>query len=292
MAKNYKEQLNSIRSSVPRVTKNGLLPNVNQLGRDGEDHINVGRYGHTRIGKDLDFETAANFNHDVLGSFRSINSLWYFLKANVNDDRIRRMTLSEVRGFIYNECGGVRKIVPNFFGVILHSIYLRIKADKGLFNEVVRSKKPFDMYRELPSGLRERLEIAYWLVPGLEKVREALRNDVEPDLSDYLDSDPSDIYGPVIAMLQEPPPRDPKQKSAPREKSALTSKPAQSEVSAPVVAGEAKEVDVVEHIEPALAPVSVEEPVAAPSVEVEAPATEAENTEDEAAPDTRFELPA
>lgn len=197
---NLREQLETVRPAV-KVTAPSLPPNVNAIGEDGVEHINIFRQGKTEIGRMLDFDHVQTFEHPQLGSFRSMYSLWYFLKAKITDDRLRKMVASETRRHVHEHCGGLRKEVPNFRGVVMHSAYLRIKANKKLTALMVNSSLPFDCYRTMPSGIRERLDMAYWVASAYEEIRTALKEKREPDFSPYLDKRGSDLYEGVLKQI-------------------------------------------------------------------------------------------
>ena len=66
-------------SSASRQTH--FTRSVNELGMDGEDHINIHGKAKTELGRYIDFGHMHWIEHPVLGSFRSIYSLWSILKA-------------------------------------------------------------------------------------------------------------------------------------------------------------------------------------------------------------------
>jgi hypothetical protein len=214
---------------------------VNELGMDGEDHINIHGKAKTELGRYIDFGHMHWIEHPVLGSFRSIYSLWSFLKAKQRDDQLRRMPIQLARKHIQEYCGGTRDKVPNFRAIILDTFYHRLKVDRHLQKLFLESSLPFDNYRTLDSGIRERFEQCYWIVPAIEMIRTAMKNGQEPDFSPYI-HEGTDIYGAILKeMVPEMKIEEPKSKKR-REVSDLdlnketrTKAPTQEEVKEAVI---------------------------------------------------------
>jgi len=194
----YRDQLRSV---TPFLLKTSGPANAGAWKKDGEDHINIGRSATTELGYRLDFDHPRAFVHPILGSFKSLQTLGYFLRAKQANDHIRTLARHELRDFVYDHCGGLRGNVPNYRAVMMHSAYLRLKACAGYDVQMVKSTLPFDSYRTLPSGIRERFEISPWLINGYEEIRRALREGREPDFEDLMDKGSTDIYAGVIKML-------------------------------------------------------------------------------------------
>ena len=89
---------------------------------DGVDHICIDRKAATELGRALSTGTDINWSHPVLGFFRSLDNLWYFLSVGKPHDALRRMQRREAIEFARNECGGLA-YYPNIEAVFLDSIY-------------------------------------------------------------------------------------------------------------------------------------------------------------------------
>lgn len=104
--KSPREQLLDVRSALVGGQKPRIPTNASSWEADGVDHINISRYGKTPLGKMLDMDHIRNFEHPLLGPFKTMNSLWFFLRARQPNDHIRVLNNPELRGFVFNSCGG------------------------------------------------------------------------------------------------------------------------------------------------------------------------------------------
>ena len=199
--KSPREQLLDVRSALVGGQKPRIPTNASSWEADGVDHINISRYGKTPLGKMLDMDHIRNFEHPLLGPFKTMNSLWFFLRARQPNDHIRVLNNPELRGFVFNSCGGVKSGVPNFRAVVMHAAYLRIKAFKDITRLMIESELPFDSYKTLQSGIRVRFEHTLWVVNAFEEIRKALKEDREPNFAHLMDRDAQDIYSGVLQML-------------------------------------------------------------------------------------------
>ena len=199
--KTPREQLMAVRSALVGGLQPRIPTNASSWEADGVDHINISRYGKTPLGKMLDMDHIRNFEHPLLGPFKTMNSLWFFLRARQPNDHIRVLNNPELRGFVFNSCGGVKSGVPNFRAVVMHAAYLRIKAFKDITRLMIESELPFDSYKTLQSGIRVRFEHTLWVVNAFEEIRKALKEEREPNFSHLMDRDAQDIYSGVLKML-------------------------------------------------------------------------------------------
>jgi len=199
--KTPREQLMTVRSALVGGLQPRIPTNASSWEADGVDHINISRYGKTPLGKMLDMDHIRNFEHPLLGPFKTMNSLWFFLRARQPNDHIRVLNNPELRGFVFNSCGGVKSGVPNFRAVVMHAAYLRIKAFKDITRLMIESELPFDSYKTLQSGIRVRFEHTLWVVNAFEEIRKALKEEREPNFSHLMDRDAQDIYSGVLKML-------------------------------------------------------------------------------------------
>lgn len=199
--KTTREQLMTVRSALVGGLQPRIPTNASSWEADGVDHINISRYGKTPLGKMLDMDHIRNFEHPLLGPFKTMNSLWFFLRARQPNDHIRVLNNPELRGFVFNSCGGVKSGVPNFRAVVMHAAYLRIKAFKDITRLMIESELPFDSYKTLQSGIRVRFEHTLWVVNAFEEIRKALKEEREPNFSHLMDRDAQDIYSGVLKML-------------------------------------------------------------------------------------------
>ena len=206
----FRDQLKAVKPAVKVAVSNiGNLPDsANHWVKDGVDHINIARQAMTSLGKTLNLDHVRNWEHSVLGPFRSLNSLWYFLRAANRSDTIRTLSGGELRRFVDSRCGGFGGHLPNFRIMILDSMYKRIKACSEISAEMIRTVLPFDSYRENESGIRIRFEHTPWIVAGYEEIRSALKEMREPNFTSIagrIEGDLADIYKPILKQLVHEP---------------------------------------------------------------------------------------
>lgn len=196
-------QLGGIRNSVRHTgPKNSKAPwrNVNQLVKDGEDHINIWNKAETELGQFLAHDSDLKFRHSVLGHFSNMEALWFYVQSEERDDRTRNLHGQKLKKFA-KDLTTIR--VDNFRAIIMDSNYQRIKTYPALVQHVVASTAPFELYYvDRNTGMRMRPPYFHWFLEGMEEIRSALKENREPNFSSLLDIPGSDIYvavRPVIA---------------------------------------------------------------------------------------------
>jgi hypothetical protein len=138
-------QLKKVTSRIPESPA--------QWESDGVDHICIDRKAATELGRALSTGTDINWNHPVLGFFRSLDNLWYFLSVGKPHDALRRLQRREAIEFARNECGGLA-YYPNIEAVFLDSIYRYLKSKKHLVEKLTTCDLPFDIYYTNLGGIR------------------------------------------------------------------------------------------------------------------------------------------
>lgn len=63
-----------------------------ELTKDGKNHINIYSKGRTVLGRALSNFSYNKFTHDTLGSFSSMEGLYYYLSTGLKHDNLRRLT--------------------------------------------------------------------------------------------------------------------------------------------------------------------------------------------------------
>lgn len=189
------------------VRPSGIMLHPSSWKGDGEDHINVSSSARTTIGQWLHGRNSNPFNHPLLGHFRSIDNLSFFIRSVNIDDRVRTMENFNMIRQLVEENGGFRPSTPQFKAIMVHSIWLRILDNPALIKEMVESTLPFDSYRINPeTKVRQRFEPAAYLCRGYEEIRKALVERRAPNLTQFLDGKRSDqrdvdIYFNIMQIL-------------------------------------------------------------------------------------------
>lgn len=167
---------------------------------DGVDHICIDRKAATELGRALSTGTDINWSHPVLGFFRSLDNLWYFLSVGKPHDALRRLQRREAIEFARNECGGLA-YYPNIEAVFLDSIYRYLKSKKHLVEKLTTCDLPFDIYYTNLGGIRSRRVTNLWMIDGYYEIQAALRENREPDLKPWVTHSEQHIYHDIMVAL-------------------------------------------------------------------------------------------
>lgn len=183
LARAYNRAVSANQSNLQRRRKpiTGIeLKPLDSIGVDGQDHINISDEAATYLGMSLASNAPFTFFHYKFGEFCSIESFFYYLSSEERDDRLRRMTGSRLLAFKKRL---THRQVVNFRALIMEAHYLKITQTKDLQDVFTNTTLPFDCYYHYKrsDGLRIRHRTAYWMVPGFEEIRKALREGREPD---------------------------------------------------------------------------------------------------------------
>lgn len=196
MREKLQQMFNRVPPALEREDKLRTI-NVNRIGMDGQDHILLDFYGKTEVGKLLAMNMRARFDHPILGDFTSFKGMWYFLNSYERDDRMRDLTGMALEHF-NRMMTPVH--VPNVAAIALSMLYKRLQGDKHALTLISESSLPFDCYWTNEAGLRRRHRWAYWLVPGAEEIRRAIKTKTEPDFSSFIEQlDPNETLDQYIA---------------------------------------------------------------------------------------------
>lgn len=167
---------------------------------DGVDHICIDRKAATELGRALSTGTDINWSHPVLGFFRSLDNLWYFLSVGKPHDALRRLQRREAIEFARNECGGLA-YYTNSEAVFLDSIYRYLKSKKHLVEKLTTCDLPFDIYYTNLGGIRSRRVTNLWMIDGYYEIQAALRENREPDLKPWVTHSEQHIYHDIMVAL-------------------------------------------------------------------------------------------
>lgn len=184
-----------LRNLTPALLHSSAPASANEWLQDGIDHINISRNSSVRLGQLLNLDFTRHWEHRLFGPFRSLNSLWHFIRAKQKNDDIRGLTGYELKRFVDDECGGYGPTALHFRAVIMHSAYERVKQSQDMVNEMIKSVLPFDCYMTQESGLRRRFDHSLWFSGGYEEIRKALKEGREPNFAYLMDRRDGQDYG-------------------------------------------------------------------------------------------------
>lgn len=150
---------------------------------DGITHINVHpspKQARTMLGQNLSSFKYMPFFHPYYGNFCSLEGFWHYLYNKERDDKLRH--LAHDRAYRYGK-RGTPDPYKDFQEDIVAGMYIKILHNERLCTSVRKCDLPFDMYYQFgPGGVIISPKESDWLVAGLEEIREALKNDVVPEV--------------------------------------------------------------------------------------------------------------
>lgn len=97
----------------------------NSLLEEGVDHINISSQSKTHLGKLLDPSYFKVIRYPCIGKFNSVLNLWYWLKSEEMDDRLRNYTGAKLKSIAPRPPS--YKHITNFKAIITYATYLKIK---------------------------------------------------------------------------------------------------------------------------------------------------------------------
>lgn len=159
------------------VSARGFLPE-----NDGVDHINIYSNSRCAVGKALSHFVYSPFTHPYLGPFYSMEGFWYFMRNGQVDDSLRYLTgrRAKLKGREMQA-----KWYSDFKEDIMAANYIKVIQNEKIKELLKESTLPFDHYY-LFMGRGDKTVLVNardneWLVDGWDKIREAVKNDVQPE---------------------------------------------------------------------------------------------------------------
>lgn len=142
---------------------------------DGKTHINTSVEAKTAMGRLLETNAFAPFNHPDLGAFNSLSGLWYYLTGAVNDEAFRELSGSAClrRGSRMET-----RHVPGLRSIIAEATWFKVTQHEKLGKMMAENNLPFRCYFTRGEGLSrgQRLaDIEHWYMPVLDEIGRAMR---------------------------------------------------------------------------------------------------------------------
>ncbi len=190
------QELSSLRSKITGVKKKpykNTFPNPLILKGDGVDHINVWDAAVTELGKILSHSYKFEFHHTMFGKFKTMESFWFYVRSKERDDQIRSLSGRPLKEFVNNKLTICQ--ITNFKAIVMDTHWQRIRSSQPLMDEIKNSTLRFDCYYvNANSQIPTRPTMYKWICLGLEEIRNAIKEDREPDFRFLLDVKNSGIY--------------------------------------------------------------------------------------------------
>jgi len=161
--------------------------------KDGYDHINVSTQGETELGQLLSLRGHSAFDHPKFGRFNSVEGFWRYIASFERDDRLRKL-YGDIGAFKASKIKLTRIHVVHLHGLILDALYRKITSNPSLLESFKKSTLPFTAYyypksKEGVSSVRQTSVWGYWVVPGLEMMRDAIKDGIEPNFFGDMERD-------------------------------------------------------------------------------------------------------
>lgn len=106
----------------------------NSFVEEGVDHINISSQSKTHLGKLLDPSYFKVINYPHIGKFSSVLNLWYWLKSEQMDDRLRNYTGLKLKAIAPH--APRYRTVTNFRAIIAYATYLKLKDYPNSIREI------------------------------------------------------------------------------------------------------------------------------------------------------------
>jgi hypothetical protein len=150
------------------------------LGEDGIDHLNIWNKGSTNLGQFLDQRTQAQFVHNVLGRFCSIETFWKYVLSAERCDEIRSLSGRRLRNF---ERKLTRAEVFNFREIIMDANWQKLQQYPQWADALRDCELKLECYYvyKREDGVRIRPDCGPWLILGFDEIRTALREERLPN---------------------------------------------------------------------------------------------------------------
>lgn len=179
------QKLSSLRSGIKTQKEHNFsLPAINQNSVDGVDHINIWERAQTELGLALCHKIDIKFDHPDFGRFKSVEGLWHWLRDKNRDDRHRQSHGPAAKRMAMNN--DVIAHVENFKYHIVIANWVKVNSYPALVQMIAESTLPFEMYFQNDKNrIYVRPASAFWLIPAFEEIRNAIKENRQPDF-DYL----------------------------------------------------------------------------------------------------------
>ena len=181
-------------SAIPPV-----MPSLSRFVKDGEDHINIWERGETELGKFLAHGTNAPFKHPVFGMFSNIECFWLYIRSEERDDRIRVLNSLSAKKFSENF---TLLHVPNFYAVIMDANWHKVQQHPNKLELLKNNTLPLEMYYLYKNnpGVKIRPVFASWVLQGFEEIKNALKENRDPNFKFLMKEPTDDLYTPLINL--------------------------------------------------------------------------------------------
>lgn len=180
--KNFKEYKRQVQNDA-------YYQRPNDYGKEGDDHINLSIQSSTRLGKVFDPAYLKVIDYPFIGKFCSVFSLWCWLKADVIDDSLRRLTGPQLRKHMQYKKMAMSS-VPNFKAIIAYATWMKLQDYPNLIEEIKKLSPDikllsYDIVRG--SELRVCTKYAPLIISIVRELISAVQEEREPNFAMFLD---------------------------------------------------------------------------------------------------------
>jgi hypothetical protein len=190
-ANNNKNKDMSNKNPNKRITHN--LPDPKTYKGDNVDHLLISYVSKTKIGKTLKRNSPTIFNHNILGTFRSIENFILYINTVDRTDNLRRIYGTHLYE-AYTKC--TKNKVNNLEYIVADAVWQMVNGTSNLLvalrKRLITSTLPFDIYTKhitltddgvVKHEFYKRPSYTTQYLFTIEEIRKALKENREPDFS-------------------------------------------------------------------------------------------------------------
>lgn len=163
----------------------GQLPDIETLGEEGVDHINISRGSKTRLGYLL--TTNAEINFELFGTrFTSIDNLMLFYRSHCTMPVLATCSMNHARQK-YTEQLDRFPFFQNMYVIVCLAYAAILKKTPELLEALNQNTLPLDnYYHDRASDKRMRRKTSHLLVRAVTEAHKAVRNRKDPELEVFV----------------------------------------------------------------------------------------------------------
>lgn len=155
--------------------------------KDGISHVNFGPSSKSQLGQLLSFANTLRFWHPILEvEVPSMQHFWVFLQEGATNKQVFKFGNDKLRAFM--RTAGPGNYVPNQYAMLAQAYWFKFQEHSLLGETFANMNVLFDYYLSDARGRRRPVSAGH-LVDILKNLKTAIRNNREPDLTQFMDRD-------------------------------------------------------------------------------------------------------
>lgn len=167
-----------------------IINKPNMFKAEEMDHLNISVLSKNRLGRFFDPGYCVNIEYPLIGKFRSITSMMYWLKSTDQCNKIRTLTGTKLNKYV-KEKGLRNKRLPNYTAILAYATWLKVKDRADILEDIKNFNEELELlsYRtNKVTGIRITTEFAPNIVPIVKEIIKAVKEEREPVFDQFLTS--------------------------------------------------------------------------------------------------------